>query len=298
MGLAGVKAAWQRQTKHFGHDSSQYSVLILDNRGMGESDKPWRRYTTSAMALDCIDILQHIGWLNPTDPSPKRSLHLIGISLGGMISQEIAHRIPQHLASLTLLCTAAAVENTKPWYETLVERSSMFIPKTMDAQILITARQLFPEEWLRGADESVMPSPKGTPRCGPAPGTPDGEYLRFESNFQRFQAQELVKRLNPSAYTMWGLTLQLGAAALHHKSEAQLTEMADRIGRERISILHGTKDEMIDVVLGEKLIKMVKPGTSLIVEGMGHAPVLDRAAWVNERIETHIGMCEGIKDRE
>ena len=171
------------------------------------------------------------------------------------------------------------------------------MPKTMDEQILTTARQLFPEEWLRSPDEAIMPSPKRTPRCGPAPGSPDGEYLPFNSNYQRFQAQELVKKLNPSAYTMWGVTLQLSAAALHRKSQTQLTEMADKIGRERITIMHGSADDMIDVVLGKKLINMVNPGKAHIVEGMGHAPIVDRAPWVNELLENHIADCEKIKDQ-
>ncbi|CAI4219284.1 unnamed protein product [Parascedosporium putredinis] len=272
MGLAGVKTSWQQQTKYFGHDlGDKYTVLILDNRGIGQSDKPWRRYTTSAMALDAIEVLEHVGWLDPpysssstssapADSSPaaaaataSRAFHLVGISMGGMISQEIAYRIPTRLASLSLICTAAVVENTKSC----------------------------------------------TPRCGRA-STPaqDGAYLPFDSNFQRFQAQELVKKLNPATYTAWGFALQLGAAMVHNKSQAQLSEIADKLGRERILIIHGDADEMIDVSLGKKLIDMVKPGTSQIIPGMGHAPIMDRGPWLNELLETHIAAGEKIKESQ
>ena len=90
MGLAGFKTAWQRQTKDFGHgqntnsdQSNKYSCLIFDNRGMGESDKPLVRYSTSEMAKDTLDLVDHIGWTS------HRQLHVIGVSLGGMIAQEL-----------------------------------------------------------------------------------------------------------------------------------------------------------------------------------------------------------------
>jgi alpha-beta hydrolase superfamily lysophospholipase len=88
MGLGGMKYAWQRQTKDFAHNKGdQYSSLVTDNRGIGDSDKPTSRYSTSAMAADLVEVLDHIGWTG------KRELHVIGISMGGMIAQEIVSSI-------------------------------------------------------------------------------------------------------------------------------------------------------------------------------------------------------------
>ena len=85
MGLAAFLSAWQRQTKDFGHtNGSKFSCLVFDNRGMGKSDKPWGRYTTSEMAKDLLELIDHIGWIS------KRELHVVGCSMGGMISQELA----------------------------------------------------------------------------------------------------------------------------------------------------------------------------------------------------------------
>ena len=89
MGLGAFKWYWQRQTKDFAHDQgSKYSCLIFDNRGMGESDKPVMRYSTSEMARDTLDLLDHLGW------TAKRQLHIIGISMGGMIAQEMVRGKP------------------------------------------------------------------------------------------------------------------------------------------------------------------------------------------------------------
>ena len=83
-------SAWQRQVKDFGHSqntnrsqSPKYSCLVLDNRGMGLSDKPLIRYSTSEMGKDVVELIDEVGW------RAERQLHLIGASLGGMIAQEI-----------------------------------------------------------------------------------------------------------------------------------------------------------------------------------------------------------------
>ncbi|KAL6789406.1 Alpha/Beta hydrolase protein [Trichoderma sp. SZMC 28012] len=283
MGLAGIKTSWQRQTKYFGHDrSNEYSVLILDNRGMGDSDKPIARYTTSGMAADIVEVLDHVGW------TAERDVHLVGLSLGGMIAQEVAYAIPTRLRSLTLMGTTAQFESgpAKSWSDAMWQRLSFVVPKSEDQSIFDTGRKLFPEEWLAAPDDAAsLPSPKTTSRCGPAPGTPDGEYRTFDNNFQRFQAQELFKKRHASWFTQQGFLCQLIAAAGHRKTPQQLKTMADRVGRERILVMHGTVDNMITVPNGEKLIKHIEPGMGLIVEGMGHAPIMDRAEWLNSLLE-------------
>lgn len=86
MGLGALKSSWQNQTKHFGHThASQYSCLIFDNRGMGESDKPLRYYSTSEMAGDIVELVDHLGW------TKQRQLHVVGVSMGGMIAQELVN---------------------------------------------------------------------------------------------------------------------------------------------------------------------------------------------------------------
>ena len=87
MGLGSMMGGWQRQTKQFGHDQgSKYSSLVFDNRGMGRSDKPLMRYSTSEMARDTFELLDHLEWTS------EREVHVIGISMGGMIAQEMVRQ--------------------------------------------------------------------------------------------------------------------------------------------------------------------------------------------------------------
>ncbi|OWY92698.1 Serine protease [Phytophthora megakarya] len=70
------------------------SILTFDNRGVGGTDAPLGRYTTSQMAEDAISLLNHLRW---------ESAHVVGISMGGMISIELACSFPERVQSLSLL---------------------------------------------------------------------------------------------------------------------------------------------------------------------------------------------------
>ena len=50
---------------------------------MGESDKPLLRYSTTEMARDTIDLLDGTGWRG------ERQLHVVGVSMGSMVAQEL-----------------------------------------------------------------------------------------------------------------------------------------------------------------------------------------------------------------
>ncbi|KAK4445537.1 Alpha/Beta hydrolase protein [Podospora aff. communis PSN243] len=308
MGLGGLKTAWQRQTLHFGHENrDKYSVLVLDNRGMGNSDKPLMRYSSSEMALDLIDLLTHISWLPPSSPSPsstpERTLHIVGISLGGMIAQELACRIPQHISSLSLICTAPYIQNTTTFAENMANRISMLVPKSLDRSIRDAGLSMFPASYLAAPDNAHLPSPETTPNCAPPTGhsacahPPGKEYGRFPTNGHRFVAQEMHKRLDPQHFGVKGFLLQLIAAGWHYKSREQLEEMAEKVGRERILVMHGTEDRMISMPHGEKLFEYVKPGKALAVEGMGHAPLVERCEWFNETVGEMFGIGEKLDGR-
>ena len=77
----------------------------------------------------------------------------------------------------------------------------------------------------------------------------------FSTNGDRVAAQEVKKRQNTEAFTRKGFTLQAIAAGWHHKSPEQLKEIGDKVGRERIQVIHGTVDKMITVYHGEMLVK-------------------------------------------
>lgn len=78
--------------------ANRFDILALDHRGTGQSDKPDTAYTMEQYAQDAVAVLDAVGW---------HSAHVIGVSFGGMVAQELAIRNPQRVRSLVLCCTTS-----------------------------------------------------------------------------------------------------------------------------------------------------------------------------------------------
>lgn len=92
-GLGADARGWTFQKRAL----SRYRLILVDNRGVGSSDRPAGPYDLEVMAADAIAVLDHAGY---------GSAHVIGASMGGIISQVIGVRFPERVRSLTLACTA------------------------------------------------------------------------------------------------------------------------------------------------------------------------------------------------
>ena len=95
MGFGGDHTAWALQ---MGALSACHRVIAFDNRGVGRTGAPDHRYTTAMMARDALGLLDAL--------SIDRA-HVIGVSMGGMIAQELALERPERVRSLHLGCTLA-----------------------------------------------------------------------------------------------------------------------------------------------------------------------------------------------
>ena len=73
-----------------------FQVLIFDQRGSGQSEKPDIEYTLGMLADDTAALMAHVGF---------SSAHVYGVSMGGMIAQELAIRHGAAVRSLVLGCT-------------------------------------------------------------------------------------------------------------------------------------------------------------------------------------------------
>lgn len=96
MGLGTPSVGWHFQVPAF---RERYRVIAFDNRGSGRSACPPGPYDTGAMADDAVALLDALG---------VGRAHVCGISMGGMIAQEIAVRHPGHAGALVLASTYAA----------------------------------------------------------------------------------------------------------------------------------------------------------------------------------------------
>jgi 3-oxoadipate enol-lactonase len=76
--------------------SKQYRVVTFSNRDVGQSSTAQADYETSDMATDTFALADHLG---------LDSFHLIGLSLGGAIAQQVALAAPERVKTVTLAVT-------------------------------------------------------------------------------------------------------------------------------------------------------------------------------------------------
>jgi pimeloyl-ACP methyl ester carboxylesterase len=105
MGLAADSQAWMFQIPDF---AQHYRVIAFDNRGVGRSSKPAGPYSIHEMADETAGLLGVLG---------IDRAHVVGVSMGGMIAQELVLRHPERVRALVLACTYpepdADVERTR-----------------------------------------------------------------------------------------------------------------------------------------------------------------------------------------
>jgi pimeloyl-ACP methyl ester carboxylesterase len=101
-GLAYDRAGWGRLPDLL---ARSFRVLLVDNRGVGESDAPEGPYAVSQMAADVAAVLD--------DAGIERS-HIFGVSLGGYIAQDLALTHPERVQKLVLASTAPGGPRSHP----------------------------------------------------------------------------------------------------------------------------------------------------------------------------------------
>jgi pimeloyl-ACP methyl ester carboxylesterase len=93
MGLGAAGVAWQDHVRAYGDG---FRCIIPDNRGAGQSGATPGPYSSAQMADDCAAVLAAIG----AGPAP-----VVGISMGGVIAQELALRHPDLVSAMVLVST-------------------------------------------------------------------------------------------------------------------------------------------------------------------------------------------------
>jgi len=95
-GLTCDTLIWIPQMQAF---PAAHRTVIFDNRDAGQSSMADGEYEIADMARDAIALTDHL---------ELDTFHLLGVSMGGMIAQEIALQAPERVRTLTIAVSIAA----------------------------------------------------------------------------------------------------------------------------------------------------------------------------------------------
>jgi pimeloyl-ACP methyl ester carboxylesterase len=139
-GIPAIASDWEPLAQRLAEPGR--SVIAYDNRGSGASTVTRGPYTTGQMAADALALLDHLD---------VEEADVFGISMGGMIAQELALAAPGRIRRLILGCTHAGVAHAAPMPR---ESGRAFALRTDDWALRM--RALAPFAFARNADQSML----------------------------------------------------------------------------------------------------------------------------------------------
>ena len=226
-GLNAPASAWAVQLAHFGRT---HRCIAPDARGVGKSDAPEGPYSTAQMANDALAVLDACG---------AERVHLVGLSLGGAVAQELALAHSERVRTLALLGTFA-------------------VQAPRSRALLLAWRELFPlaherpplrEAWERQAYAWLFTD----------------RFWRSEANARaalRFAAQQPLQNVT-------GFRGQIDAA-LAHDARARLPSL-----RLPALVAHGELDQLAPLEGALELQRLIPGAELLVVPEVGHAVNLE-----------------------
>ncbi len=237
MGMSGTALTWGEP--FLADLRRDFDVIVYDHRGVGASSHLDGPVTIREMAQDAAGLLTAL---------ELDSAHVLGISMGGMIAQELALAAPERIRTLTLGCTYCGGEG-----------SSLAAP---------AALQRLSEAMMSGDRQRAIRA-SWEINVSPAFADDADAYARFV---------EIATR-RPVAVPVILAQMQACAA---HDTNARLGQLAMPT-----LVIHGTVDELLPVANGRLIAERI-PGAQLeILDDVGHLFFWERPQLAAELLRSH-----------
>jgi 3-oxoadipate enol-lactonase len=218
-GMSATHMAWGRPFLK-GLEPS-FECIVFDNRGMGRSGRAELPFGTAEMAADTLALL---------DALEIETAHVVGISMGGAIAQELALSHPERIRTLTLGATFCGGPE-----------GSLMAPE--DLQMLGAAYASGEPEQVFRAMWEINLSPT---------------HRADDSHFDAF------REMGSSLPAPRSVVMQQMRACAEHDTSDRL----GGIDLPTL-VIHGTADRLIKVDNG-KLIARLIPAPIELLDGVGH----------------------------
>jgi pimeloyl-ACP methyl ester carboxylesterase len=237
MGMSGTVFTWGETFLELLR--RDFDVIVYDHRGVGASTPLSGQITIAQLAEDASELLSAL---------ELDSAHVLGISMGGMIAQELALKHPEQVRTLTLGCTYCGGPHSTqgpPW---VLERLTEGMMSGDPMLALRTAWQVNVSEAM--ADDAEA-------------------FAGFlETARQRSVAVPVIMA-------------QLQACAAHDTS-TRLHQLAMPT-----LVIHGTEDLMLPVENGRQVAALIAGSRLEIFDGVGHLFFWERPERAAELLRSH-----------
>ncbi len=219
-GMSANHLAWGERFRPLLEE--HFEVIAFDNRGMGLSGRVSEAFSIAEMAADTAGLL---------DALELESAHVMGISMGGMIAQELALAQPERLRSLTLGCTYCGGDGSQ-------------LMDPADFQGLVEAMASGDQDRVFQAMYELNLSPG---------------FRAEESSYAEFA--EMAAKL-PAPREVIGFQLQ--AIVAHNTSERLPRLTVPTL------VLHGTVDRVLGVANGRQIASLIPDARLETFDEVGH----------------------------
>jgi pimeloyl-ACP methyl ester carboxylesterase len=240
MGMSGTALHWGEPFLELLR--RDFEVIVYDHRGVGASTRLEGPITIAQLAQDASGLLSAL---------QLQSAHVLGISMGGMIAQELALAHPGQVTTLTLGCTYCGGPDSTQAAPEVIKRL---------AEVMMSGDR---ERALQaGWEINVSPAKAGDPEA--------------YADFLAIAARRTV------AVPVVMAQLQ---ACVAHDASARLGELTMPT-----LVIHGTEDQLLPVENGRQIASLI-PGSKLeIFDDVGHMFVWEQPERAAELLRAHVAV--------
>lgn len=237
MGMSGTRHHWGDAVLE--DLRKDFETIVYDNRDCGDSTKTGQPFTIADLAADAAGLL---------DALELQSAHVMGISMGGMIAQELVLAHPEKVRALTLGCTYCGGEGSMLASEETMRRLAEGMASGDRERAIRTAWEV-----------NVSPS-----------------FAANEDIYATFLARGLRYGVPVP------VIMEQMRAIAEHDTSSRLPDIAAPT-----LVIHGTVDQLLPVENGHTIAGLI-PGARLeIFEGVGHLFFVEQPERTAELVREH-----------
>jgi pimeloyl-ACP methyl ester carboxylesterase len=265
-GLGGASTNWTDLAALL---AVRFEGWALDLPGFGRSQPPPRgRYSVRGHVRAVVDLLEHVA-AQPGEAA-GRPVHLLGNSLGGLVSLLVASRRPDLVASLTLISPAMPVYRVPPAFSRAL--LLLLVPGIPS----LAARKMgavTPEASVRAMIRMCFGEPARVPR--------ERVEQAVEEMRERAEQPWADRALTRSMRGIITSYLRVGAANAWRAARAL---------RPPTLVLWGSRDRLVDPALAPRLAAVVPDARLLVLDRVGHVAMLEAPEQTARAV---LGLVEG-----